>query len=472
MTHPGQPDSKTGPMKKPRKCWTHFEAMAGSDNFERYPKTDMQSLSDAPTRVVSSQVAKRKKIPSVVPGEPAGGGDVGWQRQPASPAAAGAFLGTNAKSSAAPQIDPETGEILGTAKTSIMARFERFALQSAARKLLPDSRTAKCLRLRQKGRDIQVLQSKEHKTCSYKGLQTCGSVWACPVCAAKISERRRVELKAAIDRHLGNGGGVYLLTLTNPHHFGDQLADLLAGQAKALYYFNSDRASRKVFASMGCIGQIRALETTHGRLRRVNNGWHPHYHIVLFAASALDLAALQLDLAARWISSCTKAGLKAPSIEHGLRLDPGEFAADYAAKWGLDHEMTKGHIKKAKDGESPFDLLRAYLANGDKQAGALFHQFAETFKGKRQLFWSPGLKKRFQIGEMTDEELANQQDDKALLLGTITVDQWRYILKKEARSLVLELAEQGWEAVSRFLASVPQEPCIDAPSFKLQRKKS
>jgi hypothetical protein len=430
----------------------------------------MHSLADAPTRVVSSQVTERKKnLPVVSNEEPAVGG--GWALRSGArrPPTAG-FLGTNAKSSSAPQIDPETGEILGTAKTSIMARFERFALQSAARKLLPDSRTAKCLRLRQKGQDIQVLQSKEHKTCSYKGLQTCGSVWACPVCAAKISERRRVELKAAIERHLSNGGGVYLLTLTNPHHFGDKLGELLAGQAKALSYFNGERASRKVFVAMGCIGQIRALETTHGRLRRVNNGWHPHYHIVLFASAGLDLVAFQHDLALRWISACTKAGLKAPSIEHGLKLDPGEFAADYAAKWGLDHEMTKGHIKKAKDGESPFDLLRAYLANGDKQAGALFHEFAETFKGKRQLYWSSGLKKRFQIGEMTDEELANQQDDKALLLGTITVDQWRYILKKEARSLVLELAEQGWEAVSRFLASVPQEPCVEVSSLKFQRK--
>jgi len=422
----------------------------------------MQSLAEAPSCVVSSQVTKRKKISPCETNKPAAVLGAARTKEDATGAAAG-FLGTNAKSSAALEIDPETGEILGVPKTALMARFERFALQSAARKLLPDSRTAKCLRLRQKGRDIQVVQSKEHKTASYKGLQTCGSVWACSVCAAKISERRRVELKAAIERHLANGGGVYLLTLTNPHHFGDQLAELLAGQAKALSYFNGDRASRKVFASMGCIGQIRALETTHGRLRRVNNGWHPHYHIVLFAAAGLDLVALQLDLAVRWISACTKAGLKAPSIEHGLKLDPGKLAADYVAKWGLDHEMTKGHIKKATDGESPFDLLRAYLANCDKQAGALFRQFAETFKGKRQLFWSPGLKKLFQIGEMTDEELANQQDDKAVLLGTITVDQWRYILKKEARSLVLELAEQGWEAVSRFLASVPAEPPVAVP---------
>jgi hypothetical protein len=424
----------------------------------------MQSLADARARVDSSNIAQREKIPAFTQTLTPPGGGVGLHRSPAQPTERGRSLGSNAKYSAAPlKVDEDTGEILGAERSPGMARCERFALQSAARKLLPQSRTAKCLRLRRNGNDIQVIQSKEHKTCSYKGLQTCGSVWACPVCAAKISERRRVELKAAVDRQLAAGGGVYLLTLTNGHNYGDDLAELLAGQAKALSYLNGDRASRKVFAAMGCIGQIRALETTHGRLRRVNNGWHPHYHVLLFAASGIDLDAFQLQLSHRWISACVRAGLKAPSIEHGLKLDPGHFAANYAAKWGLDHEMTKGHIKKAQDGESPFDLLRAYLSDGNKQAGALFAEFAETFKGKRQLHWSPGLKKRFQIGEMTDEELANKQDDKAVLLGSITLPQWRHVLKVEARSLILELAEHGWEAVSRFLASIPAEPPVAVP---------
>ena len=39
------------------------------------------------------------------------------------------------------------------------------------------------------------------------------------------------------------------------------------------------------------------------------------------------------------------------------------------------------------------DFLRAYLADGqDKQAAALFQEFAQVFKGKRQLHWSKGLK--------------------------------------------------------------------------------
>lgn len=420
----------------------------------------MQSLSDAPARVLSLPGTKRKKDSPVRPGDsPRIGGGGGARALPLPPVRGGS-LGSNAKYSVnSLKVDEDTGEILGAKASPLVARMERFALQSAARGLLgKEWRIDKCLRLRQKHRDIQVIQSKEHKSCSYTGLQTCGSVWACPVCAAKISERRRVEIKGAMDLHKANGGAVLLMTLTNPHNRGDDLAQLLALQAKALNWFNTDKASRKIFEQMGCIGQIKATEATVGR-----NGWHPHYHILLFVRPGLDLEALQAALGARWIHACLKVGLKAPSIEHGLRLDGGDRAANYVSKWGLDHEMTKGHIKKSKDGQSPFDLLRAYQESGDKQAGALFVQFAHAFKGKRQLHWSPGLKKQFQVGEMSDEELANKQDDKALLLGTITLTQWRYILRKEARSLILELAEQGWDAVSRFLATVPAEPPVAVP---------
>ena len=38
------------------------------------------------------------------------------------------------------------------------------------------------------------------------------------------------------------------------------------------------------------------------------------------------------------------------------------------------------------------------------QAAALFRHFAEVFKGKRQLHWSRGLKKRYAIGEKNDED--------------------------------------------------------------------
>lgn len=380
---------------------------------------------------------------------------------------AGGALGTNAKFPfTPPSTDPETGEITGgeAVYSPMLARLQRFMLQSVARKFLPKSRTDKCLRLRQASKEIQVWQSKEHKTTSYSGLQTCGSVWACPVCSAKIAERRRAEIIAAMAAHKAAGGCMNLLTLTAPHQRTDALSDLLGKQALALKNMFADRTVRKVLAEMGVLGQIRALEVTHGRLSEFNNGWHPHYHFLLFAGSGVDLERFDgpqmkdwaVRLYMRWAACCERAGLGTPSFAHGLKLDDGSKAARYVSKWGLEDEMTKGHTKKAIHGETPFDFLRAYLGdNTDKIAGALFKEFAETFKGKQQLRWSPGLKKRYAIGESSDEELAAQMEDHAAMLGTITLDQWRDVLAVDGNGMVLMLAANGgWDAVVRYFETI------------------
>lgn len=376
----------------------------------------------------------------------------------AAPSGVSGSLGTNAKYSVFPPdrviFDP------------MAARVARFALQSVARKFLPHSRTNNCLRLRAFGQDIQVIRSKEYKTASYTGLQTCGSVWACPVCAAKIAERRRVEIQAAMAMHKGQGGAVNLLTLTTPHQRTDNLRELLENQSTALKYFKEDTTVRNIFKDLSIVGQIRALEVTHGRKSPTNNGWHPHYHFLLFSdihlANEYTREGMADRLYIRWAACCVRAGLGEPSRLHGIKLDDGEKAAKYVSKWGLEDEMTKGHTKKALHGETPFDFLRSYLADSkDKQAGALFKEFAETFKGKRQLHWSAGLKKRFAIGEVSDEELLNRHEDDAAFLGQITLNQWKEVLRDDGRGFILQLAAKfGWSPVAEYL-EVMQERHIE-----------
>ena len=357
--------------------------------------------------------------------------------------AAGAALGINAK-------------LRATLADTASRMADRFALQSVARSILPKSRTAKCLRIRAYQRDVEVWKSKEHNTASYGGLQTCGSVWTCPVCSSKIAERRRVEIQGAIATHRAQGGEVQLLTLTVPHTRYDVLEDVLSKQGKALQCFLRDRKVKAVFAEMGYIGQIRAYEVTNGR-KGTNNGWHPHFHFLQFVGVKADEVTLmdwKTRLYLRWDVYCQKAGLGSPSFKHGIDLRDGSFASQYVSKWGLEDEMTKGHTKKGKaGGETPFDLLRSYLADsGDKQAAALFAEFAKAFKGKRQLSWSNGLKARFNVSEITDEELVEVTDERSVLLGKILDFQWRDILKIDARSVVLELAARGgWNLVLQFL---------------------
>jgi hypothetical protein len=177
---------------------------------------------------------------------------------------------------------------------------------------------------------------------------------------------------------------------------------------------------------------------------------------VLVTFDQQQMTDWQVRLYLRWVNACKLAGLGEPSYAHGLKLDDGEHAAKYVTKWGLEDEMTKGHTKKAISGETPFDFLRAYLLDKtDKQAMALFIEFAETFQGKRQLHWSKGLKKRFAIAEKSDEALAEEKEDATVYLGKIELDQCRDVLCVDGRVNVLVIAaSSGWEAVSVYLDSI------------------
>lgn len=359
--------------------------------------------------------------------------------------AAGA-LGTTVKS---PSLLAAQGLASGDFDPALI-RMERFGLQSVVRDILPASPTAKCLRLRRRSEDgeamgVSIWRAAESHTAHYKGLQTCASVWACPVCSAKISEKRRLEVAAAIAAHNADGGEVLLLTLTNRHHERDDLGNLVRGQLKALQYFmRGSKAAKKWFDSLGSIGTIRAFEITHQEA----NGWHPHFHILVFAKQGLDLAHLTNTGFDLWAQCCKLAKLKEPTRERGLRLENGDRAAKYVGSWGLDYEVTKGHQKKAKTGgSSPFDLLRRVLADAkDGRARQLFAEFARVFKGRRQLVWSRGLKARFAVEEKTDGDLAEGVVSGSELFARLSTVQWRAVLRRDQswgisiRGQLLELA--------------------------------
>ena len=382
-------------------------------------------------------------------------------------------LGTTAKFQAAlchkafqpsdPEIiDTETGEIQ-KAKDPASFRIERYILQSKARQILPNSRTAKCLRYTQKNRtSVDVFRSTAYKRAHYGGLQTCASVWCCPVCSAKISERRRAELKALIDCHTAAGGVVVLVTRTVPHARTDDLVTLLASISKAEASYKAHRDYKRVAASAGVVGTVRAVEVTHGYA----NGWHPHVHELLFLSGAVSIPALEESLSCIWKAAALRAGLNEPSRAHGLTVQDGSKAANYAAKWGLESELTQWHKKRGKvESRTPFDLLRQACASvhdpaalDSAYAAKLFRDYAEAFHGRHQLQFSRGLKKRYQIEEVSDDELVQKQDSDAVLLGSISLDDWRLVLKNDFRGPLLEIAaNRGWEGVLLALQYVRRD---------------
>lgn len=334
------------------------------------------------------------------------------------------------------------GILTKSSSTPESIRLARYALQNQSAKLLPQERVRKCLKNRiDKTKNIDVMYNGKRKKAHYSNIQRCGSIWTCPVCAANISEKRKVEVKTAIDRHLETGGGVYLLTLTVPHYETDNLKVLLSRITQASRrFFGGTRASRAAWAALGKVGHIKATEVTYG-----SNGWHPHFHVIIFTQDLLEQGTDLTPLVTSWIDCCVKAGLPAPSIAHGFNWKNAEYAAQYVNKWGIEHEVTKSHIKSGKQGSmTPWDMLKYSCAEElpvSEKMGKLFQEFAICFKGKRQLVWSKGLKALYDIDEKTDEELSEETEEQSETVMDIQLFLWSLIKRHRRRADFLSLVE-------------------------------
>lgn len=309
---------------------------------------------------------------------------------------------------------------------------------------------------------VYVYVNKETGRAQYGNLMLCGSVWTCPKCANRITTARSAEVLQAIAKAPAFG----FLTLTTPHHKGMPLGHLLDLQAKAKQEFYRSHKVRNLMKSLGVHGRITATECTWGEV----NGWHPHYHALLFLDAPVDdddVTDAQESLATEWRNACKKAGMTSlPTLEHGLDLKAITDAkamqalADYMTKYGcmpqgerINTELTKWHTKtkvrpagEPLTGLTPFELLAmSDPENPECPYAQLWREFAGAFKGKRQLDWSPKLKERYGIGEQSDDDIVNATDEKAEQVFEITYTVWRLICQRNERTKPLELAEQDYQ---------------------------
>lgn len=339
-------------------------------------------------------------------------------------------------------------------------------------------RTAKCKWV-MISTTVGIHLSREHQKAFYTGLMNCGSVWACPVCAAKVQERRRTEIQQAIDWVYENGLQPVMVTLTFPHYRWNKLSDLVSQQADALKRLRAGSPWSRFKDRVGYQGLIRALELTYGA-----NSWHPHTHEIWIVDSNAKADEMRVQILERWKSSCARAGLldltdanQVAAFEaHSVDVKGWVTASDYLAKqddsrhWGIDREMAKASTKSGKSkGIHPFGLL-ADAAEGDKKSGALFIEYADVMKGKRQLFWSKGLKSRVGIEDMTDEQLVEEDQDIADMLAQLEVEHWRLIREGNKRAQLLELVERGgrWPEIQALLQDISRSRRLSsAPSVSV-----
>ncbi|MFO3664297.1 protein rep [Pseudomonas amygdali] len=382
--------------------------------------------------------------------------------------AAGHALGNTAKSSS-----PDA------AKLTKAKRAERYAALSSARswlgrtafKIDPEKnpgdvyRTHDC-RFARRSEFVSVNFAALHQKAHYGNLATCGSVWACPVCCQLIQQRRRPEISQLIEWAYAGDKTASMITLTFPHTKFDSLGDLLSKQRDAFKRLRSGKIWQG-FKERYCFeGLVRSLELTHGK-----NGWHPHTHELWVSApihkrDREDFRSFIID---RWVKACTAAGLLDRSDAHQLqafhlhavdvRFDAKE--SDYLAKqdsgrsWGVDREIALASSKKGKaSGVHPHEfLIRQAVGDYDR-----YIEYVHAMKGARQLYWSSRLKSRVGITDVTDEQIAEREDEQAEVLGLLTADQWRYVRGNDARAELLDAAESaGWQGVEYLLRSLGYE---------------
>ena len=73
-----------------------------------------------------------------------------------------------------------------------------------------------------------------------------------------------------------------------------------------------------------------------------------------------------------------------------------------------------------------------------------------TFKGRQQLVWSKGLRKKLGLAqEKTDQELAEEEREQAYILAQLSISQWQQVLGNDIRAELLEVAATGDSVVLR-----------------------
>ena len=326
----------------------------------------------------------------------------------------------------------------------------RYQLLDAARSLLPKERVESCLRIPTNGGDIEIWQDTESGHAHFKGVGRCGSAWVCPVCAAKVSMGRRAELREGIEKARQRGWYPVFVTYTSRHTRDDTCEDMKTRTRQAQRLLKSGRWWANNVKAFGLMGTITGIEPTYGDA----NGWHIHYHAIYFFEKMPDLKDLENKLFERWYAVLQKQGLDCDR-EYGVDVKPGNHAANYVSKWGLENELAAGY-KKAKDGHfTPFELLYLY-DEGHRWAGAKFQEFAKAFKGVSQLRWSKGLRAALDMGTAaTDKELAESEvSDNSVKLVTLSWEQYQKLIKWGGPGTLgnlLMVAECGHEALSTWL---------------------
>lgn len=264
----------------------------------------------------------------------------------------------------------------------------------------------------------------------YFGHITCKNTWCCPICTARVMEKRRQRIGAALDA-LGDKLFAFSITFTIPHlrfQSCHEVTDILYETWKRFNNMKSIKGKRAKTQFVEPVQTffskihhyVRVAEYTWG-----TNGWHPHFHFIFWTdfESAKTIAELKTALQKTWnnefanvakiywkrhnldrdinrfIDCINHAALKntSESVNFSLEKDGSLFrvqSSAYISGWGGDSEATGNIQKQASHAGhyTPWQILE--LAEHDKKFADLYIEFCleVTKYVHKRVAYSKGLK--------------------------------------------------------------------------------
>lgn len=286
------------------------------------------------------------------------------------------------------------------------------------------------------------------------GVETCGSVWSCPLCAARILAERAHDISTAVAEY--GAQRCWLVTLTIRHQPGLDPYIMRRVLRDAYGRLKAGRAGKRMRNELGWAGDCAALEVTHGP-----SGWHPHLHAVWFAGESEPESWALSDAWQRAVESTVRAHLEVarhpdtvsfdrlraivgvrhvaqperyaalleradltPSTDYGVTVVPCSDGT-YIHKMGL--EVAGGGVAKTAAPGHRTAWQIAADAPSDKASRGLWRQYSAAMFGARQVVWSRAIRAELGLRPTRSDELAAalppEQTEERLLVE-IDGDEW------------------------------------------------